>query len=288
MSDLIQFRRATILGTGLMGGSFALALRSHFPQIEITGYDRAEALDRAKSVGVIDRVESDLAAAVRSADLVYIAMPIVPAIESLGAVAAAAPAHALVTDACSTKSLICRAAREYFKSKSFFLGGHPMAGKEASGVENADAELLRGARYALIAGGEDADPRVRAFAAVVGEIGAEPVWCDADTHDWAAAIVSHLPQMLSVALAGVVQDETDETGLPLSLAGSGLHDALRLAASPYAVWRDICLTNHDNIAHALDRLVQSIEHLRTHLRSRELEQEFLASNELYKTLHKLK
>ncbi|MGH9698134.1 MAG: prephenate dehydrogenase [Candidatus Acidiferrales bacterium] len=288
MNEPIQFRRVTILGTGLMGGSFGLALRSHFPQIEITGYDRAETLERAKSRGAIQRSESDLTAAVRSADLVYIAMPIVPAIESLAAVAAAAPAHALVTDACSTKSLICRAAREHFKSKSFFLGGHPMAGKEASGVENADAELLRGGRYAFVAAGEDADPRVRAFVAVVREIGAEPVWCDADTHDWAAAIVSHLPQLLSVALARVVEDETDETGLPLALAGSGLRDALRLAASPYAVWRDICLTNNDNISHALDRLAQSIEYLRTHLRSRELEQEFLASNELYKTLHKLK
>lgn len=271
-----------------MGGSFGLALRSHFPQIEITGHDRAETLERAKASGAIHRAEADLAAAVRSADLVYIAMPIVPAIESLAAVAAAAPPHALVTDACSTKSLICRAAREHFKSKSLFLGGHPMAGKEASGVENADAELLRGARYALIAAGEDVEPRVRAFAAMVREIGAEPVWCDPETHDWAAAIVSHLPQLLSVALARVVQDETDETGLPLSLAGSGLRDALRLAASPYGVWRDICLTNNDNISHALDRLAQAIEHLRTHLRSRELEQEFLASNELWRVLHKLK
>lgn len=288
MSEPVQFRRVTILGTGLMGGSFALALRSHFPQIEITGYDRAEMLGRAKSSGAIHRAESDLAAAVRSADLVYIAMPIVPAIESLAAIAAAAPPHALVTDACSTKALICRAGREYFQSKSLFLGGHPMAGKEASGVENADADLLRGARYALIAASEEVDPRVGAFAALVREIGGEPVWCDAETHDWAAAIVSHLPQLLSVALARVVQDETDETGLPLSLAGSGLRDALRLAASPYAVWRDICLTNHDNISHALDRLAQAIEHLRTHLRSRELEQEFLAANDLCKTLHKLK
>ena len=288
MSEVIQFRRVTILGTGLIGGSFALALRSHFPEIEITGYDRAETLERAKSSGAIHRSESDLTAAVRSADLVYVALPIVPAIESLAAIAASAPPHALVTDACSTKSLICRAAREHFKSKSFFLGGHPMAGKEASGVENADAELFRGTCYAFIALGEDTDPRVRAFAALVRKIGAEPVWCDADTHDWAAAIVSHLPQLLSVALARVVQDETDETGLPLSLAGSGLRDALRLAASPYAVWRDICLTNKDNISHALDRLAQSIDHLRTHLASRELEQEFLASNEVYKTLHKLK
>ncbi|MGB6472127.1 MAG: prephenate dehydrogenase dimerization domain-containing protein, partial [Candidatus Acidiferrales bacterium] len=113
------------------------------------------------------------------------------------------------------------------------------------------------------------------------------VWCDADTHDWAAGVVSHLPQMVSIALARVIADETDETGLPVSLAGSGLRDALRLAASPYSVWRDICLTNTDNIARSLDRIEQAVSYLRTRLASRELEQEFHAANELYKTLHKL-
>jgi prephenate dehydrogenase len=98
------------------------------------------------------------------------------------------------------------------------------------------------------------------------------------------AIVSHLPQLVSVALARVVGDETDETGLPASLAGHGLQDMLRLAGSSYEIWRDIGLTNAENIRRALDRLAQVIEHLRTRLESRELEEEFAAANELYKTL----
>jgi prephenate dehydrogenase len=117
-------------------------------------------------------------------------------------------------------------------------------------------------------------------------IGAQPVWCDAETHDWAVAIVSHLPQLVAVALARVVQDETDETGLPVALAGGGLQDTLRLAGSPYGVWRDILLTNKDNISRALDRLEQALDHLRTRLASKELEQEFQAANELYKILRK--
>ncbi|HUJ82138.1 MAG TPA: prephenate dehydrogenase dimerization domain-containing protein, partial [Candidatus Acidoferrales bacterium] len=103
---------------------------------------------------------------------------------------------------------------------------------------------------------------------------------------WAVGIVSHLPQLVAVALARVVQDETDETGLPLSLAGTGLQDTLRLAGSPYGVWRDILLTNTDNISRALDRLAQAVDYLRTHLASKDLEPEFAGANELYKLLRK--
>jgi prephenate dehydrogenase len=225
---------------------------------------------------------------VRDADLVYIALPIAAAIESLPAIAAAARPDALVTDACSTKTVICRSAHEYFRSGARFLGGHPIAGKETSSIENADDTLFRGSRYALIAQEEDPDPRIQQFAALLRTLGAEPNWCDAETHDWAVGIVSHLPQLLSVALARVVQDESDETGLPVTLAGQGLQEMLRLAGSPYSVWRDICLTNSENISHALDRLTQAVDYLRTHLASKDLEQEFSAANELYKLLHKSK
>ena len=134
---------------------------------------------------------------------------------------------------------------------------------------------------------ESADPRVADFARLVEAIGARPIWMDAATHDRAAAFVSHLPQLAAVALASVVREATDQTGLPLTLAGRGLRDALRLAGSPYAVWRDIVLTNTDNLDAALDRLAQTIEHLRDHLRRRELEEEFAAANYVYKVLRDL-
>ncbi len=128
--------------------------------------------------------------------------------------------------------------------------------------------------------------RVQNFLRALGAIGAQPSWSDADTHDWAVGIVSHLPQLVAVALARVVQDETDETGLPVSLAGPGLQDTLRLAGSPYTVWRDILLTNKDNVSRALDRVAQAVDHLRTHLASKEIEHEFQSANELYKLLRK--
>jgi prephenate dehydrogenase len=127
---------------------------------------------------------------------------------------------------------------------------------------------------------------VRDFAALVGAIGAQVVWCDAETHDWSVGIVSHLPQLLSIALARVIQDETDETGFPLALAGQGLQDTLRLAGSPYSVWRDILVSNSDNVARALNRLGQAVEHLQQNLKSSDLQSEFAAANELYKQLRK--
>lgn len=286
MSEL-PFRRVAILGTGLIGGSFGLALRGKFPHIAVVGWDKTAAVERAQARGAISETSPNLEAAVSGADLVFLALPIGVTLEVLPSVARAARAEALVTDACSTKATICRAAEKAFAGGARFLGGHPVAGREVSGVENASAEIFHGTRYALIANENDADERVRQFARLVQSIGAEPVFLDADTHDWAAGIVSHLPQLLAVALAHVVLDETDETGLPVTIAGRGLRDATRLAGSPYDVWRDICLTNTDNIARALDRVAQAIEHIRANLATRELDAEFSAANDLYKILHNL-
>jgi len=286
MAATVPFRRVAVIGTGLIGGSFALALRRHFPDTIVVGYSRAGSLERAMARGVIQEAVSDLALAVRGADLVYISLPIGATIDALAAIAAAAEPHALVTDVGSTKAAICRAAVTHFRSGARFLGAHPMAGKEKTGVDHADAELFRGAPYALVANENDTDPRVMAFADIVRAIGAQPVWTDADTHDWAVAIVSHLPQLVSIALAQVVRDETDETGMPLALAGPGLQDMVRLAGSPYNIWRDILLTNTENAARSLDRLAQAVDHLRRNLARKELEQEFAAANEVYKLLRK--
>lgn len=287
MTTRAEYTRVAILGTGLIGGSFALALRREFPAARVAGFDRADVMARALACGAISEAASDIASAVRGADLVYIALPIGATIDALPKIAEAADANALVTDTGSTKTLICQQAQKYFRGGARFLGGHPMAGRENSGIEHADADLFRGTRYALIASEGDPDHRVQQFATLLRRIGAEPVWCDAETHDWAVSIVSHLPQLASVALAHVVADETDETGLPLTLAGPGLVDMLRLAGSPYDIWRDTCITNRENIAHALDRLAQAIEYLRTRLASKDLEQEFKTANEIYDALRRV-
>jgi len=289
-----SFRRVAILGTGLIGGSFALALRKYSPDSVVNGWDKGHVLRHALERGAINEGFSDLSLAVAGADLIYMALPVGHTIELLPEVARLAPPDALVTDASSTKRSVCAAADEGFSAHgAYFLGGHPMAGKEISGIAAADAELFRGSKYALIrkslveSSGEPRDARVTKFLALIAKLGAEPVWLDAEAHDRAAAIVSHLPQLLAVALAGVVRDQTDETGLPVTLAGRGLRDALRLAGSPYSVWRDIILTNSDNLDRALGQLIQSLDELRGDLRTRALEEEFAAAGELYKILRDL-
>lgn len=282
------FARVAVLGTGLVGGSFALAVRQHLPGAAVIGWDKPEVLKKAQRRNAFHEAAEDLATAVGGADLVYLALPVGVTLELLPAVARQAQPQALVTDACSTKVAVCHAAKNQFQGDARFLGGHPMVGKERSGIERADADLLRGAKYVLVGDQDDPDPRVQSFAGLLRQIGAEPMWLDAETHDWAAAIVSHLPQLLAVALAGVIRDETDETGLPLALAGRGLRDMLRLAGSPFGIWREVCVTNTDNIARALDRLAQAVGRLRGRLASRELDDEFVAANEVYKILHDLK
>src|SRR3984893_703458 len=288
------FRRVAILGTGLIGGSFALALRKYAPDSVVIGWDRAHVLRHAFERGAIHEGFVELSLALTGADLIYMALPVGHTIELLPEVARLASSQALVTDASSTKRSVCAAAVECFPvNGALFLGGHPMAGKEISGIAAADAELFRNSKYALIgkSEGENAgrahDSRVTEFVALVKKWGAEPVWLDAETHDRAAAIISHLPQLLAVALAGVVRDQTDETGLPVTLAGRGLRDALRLAGSPYSVWRDIIFPNSDNLDNALGQLIQSLEQLRGDLRTRALEEEFAAAGELYKILRDL-
>lgn len=299
-SAAAQFRRVAILGTGLIGGSFALALRRRIPGVHITGFDVASVLEAARTRGLVDEASPDLAGVMDGADLVYIALPISVTIELLPLIARHAAPNALVTDSGSTKRAICLAAAQVFTGGAIFLGGHPMAGKEMKGMDAATVDLFHGAKYALIgdvftgdALTNDAltgdnqslkDLRVMAFAALLESIGASPVWLDAGTHDWAVAIISHLPQMAAIALAEVIGVETDESGLPASLAGGGARDALRLAGSPYAMWRDVAFTNSDNLSRALDSLSQAIDHLRTHLTSREMEKSFAEANRVYKLL----
>jgi prephenate dehydrogenase len=189
----------------------------------------------------------------------------------------------------------------------FFLGGHPMAGRELPGIAHANADLFRENTYALIAKSavpvaaglqtrsvsppdepsSSHDPRISAFVKILEKIGARPLWLGAQQHDYAVGLASHLPQLAAVALASFLYDRLDENGLPITLAGPGLRDSLRLAGSPYSTWRDIVLTNQEVLSAALDLFARRLDDLREKLASRELEADFDAANELYKLLRGL-
>jgi prephenate dehydrogenase len=296
--------RVTILGTGLIGGSFALALRKYTTGMYLCGWDRPEVIREAQTCGAFDETFSgELAPAVQNADLIYIALPIAATIDLLPEIARHAPPHALVTDACSTKVRVFQAAAELFPGEKgpLFLGGHPMAGRELPGIANANADLFHENTYALIANASEPvvasvkarsssveeadashDPRISAFVKILEKIGARPLWLGAPQHDYAVGLASHLPQLAAVALAGFLYDRLDENGLPITLAGPGLRDSLRLAGSP-----DIVLTNQEVLSAALDLLARRLDDLREKLASRELEADFDAANELYKLLRSL-
>jgi prephenate dehydrogenase len=293
-THLIQ--RVTILGTGLIGGSFGLALKKYATDLHIAGWDRPETAQAAYTSGAIDHAHhGKLADAISGADLVYVALPIGITLDLLPEIAKHASPQALITDACSTKLRIVHSAAELFHSSAgpIFLGGHPMAGREVSGVAHADADLFRGQSYALIgeAGSMEEqssrDPRVAAFEKLLKKIGARPLWLGAQQHDYAVGLISHLPQLAAVALASFLYDRLDENGLPITLAGSGLRDSLRLAGSPYGTWRDIILTNREILSAELDLFARRLDDLRERLNSRELEADFDAANEIYKLLRSM-
>jgi prephenate dehydrogenase len=301
--------RVTVLGTGLIGGSFALALRKHTTGLYISGWDRTDVVSEAHARNAIDApFYGDLAPALQNADLIYLALPISVTLDLLPEIARLAPSHALVTDACSTKQRIVQDATELFPGENgpMFLGGHPMAGRELSGIAHADASLFQNTTYALInvvaalqtrqsdsdpshlsPAPAACDPRVVAFTKILEKIGARPMWLGAQQHDYAVGLASHLPQLAAVALASFLYDRLDENGLPITLAGPGLRDSLRLAGSPYQTWRDIVLTNREVLSAALDLFARRLDDLRERLATRELEADFDAANELYKLLRSL-
>jgi prephenate dehydrogenase len=291
MSPPHLLQRITILGTGLIGGSFALALRKFTPDMHITGWDRAEVAEEARSRGALDEAcFGELAPSIQHADLIYIALPIGATLDLLPEITQHAAPRALVTDACSTKLRIAQAAAELFHAEAgpLYLGGHPMAGRELSGIANADADLFRNTTYALVGASNEArDPRISAFLKILEKIGAHPLWLGAQQHDYAVGLASHLPQLAAIALGSFLYDHLDENGLPITLAGPGLRDTLRLAGSPYSTWRDIVLTNREVLSAALDLLARRLDDLRERLGSRELEADFDAANELYKLLRSL-
>jgi prephenate dehydrogenase len=157
-----------------------------------------------------------------------------------------------------------------------------MAGKERSGLENAAADLFENARYVLTPSRPEhlADNRVQAFRALIETFGARPITSDPVAHDLAVAYLSHLPQLVSSGLASLIEEKYAGKAMALELAATGFRSVTRLADSPYAVWRDICLTNSENIAAALDSLIQRLEALKLHLTDRELEQEFKQAQKL--------
>ena len=278
-----RIQQITIVGTGLIGGSFALAIKMHGFAGRVVGCDREPVLARAKAAGVIDEGVVDPVRATRGSQAVLLATPVGGILDLIERIGPTLAEGTLLTDVGSTKGEIAARAQAVFGSKAAtrFLPGHPMAGKERSGIEQADADLFEDAVWLVTPlPGQDVEAGLSGECLeLIRGIGARVVVLDLARHDRLCAWISHLPQMLSTALAATVVDELGDDPELLAIGGRALRETTRIASSPYSMWRDIALTNTKNIEEALVRLEQRLAHIRENLRTPELKAEFERGNQ---------
>lgn len=248
--------RMSIVGLGLIGGSLALALKkAKLKDIEIVGFDRSwEAGNRAKRLGAVDRVAADLPQAVNDAAMVIVATPILAIRDVLEEIGPHLRDGCVVTDTGSTKAKVLEWARELLPDSAHFIGGHPMAGKEKSGIDEAEAELFADRPYCLIPTVTAGERAINTVVGLVQLVGARPLFIDPEEHDSYAAAVSHLPLMVSASLFSLAK-KSDAWPEMANLAGSGFRDLTRLASGDPEMAHDISLTNRENIVHWLDRMI---------------------------------
>jgi len=282
----MAIRQITIIGTGLIGGSLALALKKGRFRGRIVGCDRDAALEKAQLRGAIDQGSTDPSAAVVGSQLVVLATPVLAIVDLIARIGPALPAQALLTDVGSTKSLVVESALQVFgrKAKQRFLGGHPMAGKEHSGIDYADPDLFKNAAWFLtpLPGQNLHEGLFAEFAGWIDQIGARIAMLPADEHDRLCAWISHVPQMLSTALAATLVDEFGAEAPLLSAGGRALQEMTRISSSPYSMWRDIAISNKKNLEDAIFKLEQRLAHIRENLATRQLADEFERAHQLRK------
>lgn len=258
-----MFHTIALFGTGLIGGSFALALRRRHPATRVVGFDRnLDAARRALELGFIDTMAADVAEAVREADLVFLAVPVAQVPDLLAGIVGGLRDDALITDAGSTKGDVVAAAREVLGARiDRFVPGHPIAGREVHGPDAALATLYDGRDVILTPLAENAPEAVERVQGLWTDCGARVTTMPVAQHDRVLAAVSHLPHMLSYALVAQIVDSAD-AALKLGLAGAGFRDFTRIAASSPEMWRDVALANREALLAELDGYVALVANLR--------------------------
>jgi len=278
--------RVLIVGTGLIGGSIGLALKSVGFEGEVLGWDAsAEELATALRMGAVDHALPSREAVLKAgADVVVLATPVLPILDWMERLAPGMGEGQLVTDVGSTKREIVEYAGKLFNQpgRARFLPGHPMAGKESGGAALAEQGLFRNAAWLFTPVDQQRTGIEREWIGLVEGFGARVMDMDPVRHDEVCAWVSHLPQMVSTALAAVLEETfgSDPEGMAAvqAIGGRALRETTRLGSSPYSMWRDVAMTNAGPIAEALAALEQRLQHVRENLRTPELRDEFRTAN----------
>lgn len=282
--------RIALLGTGLIGGSLGLTWKQH-TDCTIVGHDRPDVLDEAADRGAIDAKAADPITAVDGADLVVLSTPLSATLRLLDQIADHLDAGTLVTDVASVKTPVLEQAREVLSSETPFIGGHPMAGSEEQGIAHASPILFENAAYVLCPP-DDMEPDQLTddhpdFMELIRATGARPMLMGAERHDRIAGAVSHLPQLLAVALVNTVADVAERDNQALQLAAGGFRDMTRIASSPFSMWRDILIGNQGPVLDMLGHFARRLQSLRNRLIEEDLdaiEDAFTTADEARRTV----
>ncbi|MCI0777926.1 MAG: prephenate dehydrogenase/arogenate dehydrogenase family protein [Chloroflexi bacterium] len=268
--------RVAIIGLGLIGGSIGLALkRSKLPDLEIVGHDAEYGVNKdARKLGAIDKEARHPAEAAEGSALIVIATPILQVKPALEAIAPALASGAVVTDTASTKRDVMSWAADCLPKDVSFVGGHPIAGKETSGIKAAEASLFEGRPWAMIPALDATEAAIRTAENFISATGAVPTLIDAEEHDSYLAAVSHLPLILATALFSVASRSQAWPELA-AFAGPGFRGMTRLASSNPSMSHDISLTNRENLLHWLDRYLEELKGLRNMIDSSEAQEELI-------------
>jgi prephenate dehydrogenase len=255
-----MFNQLGVIGCGLMGGSFALALKRGGLVKRVVGYSKSPSTtERAKRMGVIDVAAESALLAVSGADIVLIAVPVAATEVTLKAIRDIVEPGVLFMDVGSTKRDVVDAARRVLKERvASFVPAHPITGKEVAGVQNADAALYAGRQVILTPLPQTSPELVQKATDIWSAIGAQVLRMTPENHDAAFASVSHLPHMLAFAYFSAVVNQPAGRDF-LSLAGPGFRDFTRIAASDPAIWRDILLANREEILKQSERFRHTLD-----------------------------
>lgn len=268
-----QFKKAAIIGVGLIGGSLALTLRQKKLVASITGIGRAGSanLELAKRMGVVDEVSHDIVEGVKGADLVIVAVPVRKIASSIIKATASLTAPCVITDVGSVKKAIIIEVERCLPAGIDFVPGHPIAGTEHSGVESAFISLFQNRVCILTPTEKTSKAAVEAVKRMWEATGSKVVSMDAATHDKILSAVSHLPHMIAYTLVNAVADAGSGTLDALNYSAGGFRDFTRIASSSPEMWVDICAMNKDNIIDMIGKFEKTLTELKKQLIANDFE-----------------
>jgi prephenate dehydrogenase len=260
----IFFKKTTIIGLGLIGGSLARALRRKGLTSEITGVGRGiENLETGISLGIIDNYSTDPIKGIKDADVVILATPVATIVDILKKICAYLNDDTIVSDVGSVKGSIIKKIESFIPDKFLFVGAHPIAGTEDSGVKASFAELFIG-RKCILTPTEKTDKKsLEIIKAMWESVGSDVILMDPDRHDTIMAAVSHLPHIIAYSLVNTIDDFRDFEKDLLSFSAGGFRDTTRIALSHPVIWKDICLFNKEAILNMIERYQDTLSRLKS-------------------------